>query len=60
MEGCGGDGIAKVAIMQIVAKGWGEEGGVGFGSFWPGLAQVPADTILEILNGWWCCDTEYV
>ena len=44
-----------VGVGREGYKGWGEEGVVGFGSFGSGLAQAPADAILEILNGWWCC-----
>ena len=40
-------------------RGSGGEGDGGVSHFGRS-AQAPADTILEILNGWWCCETEYV
>ena len=59
-------GIAMViggtvgVVLPSQSAGVGVGGGGGLGVIWALLAQAPADTILEIVNGWWCCETEHV
>ena len=56
----GGSGSGSDSVDGSDVEGGGGEGGGGGGHLFVSLAQAPADLLLEILNGWWCCETKYV